>query len=1030
MPPPVRALVAALVLLSVASAQDERAPEAYQLAIGLQQRGLHEEAVQRFQEFLRASPRHALAAEGQYRLAQSLGELQQVEAAIAALQAALQLGGKDFRLQAEARYRLAELLQKAGQHEAAAAQFELLAQAGGDDHYLLAAAWYGAGEAHRELQHDERAAAAFAAAAAAATGARASYRFAALYQLGFAQLRLTQRAEAAATFAAAAAAAAAAADDAAKGECLFLSGDALLREGEFDAAERALRAAAKLAGEFADDAMHALGWVALGRGDQKAARDAFGAALRQFPASPLVATAHLERGRSFYRDGQHTEAERELQPLLAAGTAAEVQRQAQELLGLCALARGAGKDALAQLQQALAAAAPADRPRLHYALGEAFANLQRWPEALLAYQQVPADAEPTLRGEALYGACFALHALGQHEASLAEAKRVLGITPRHRLADQAALAVAENEFALQHYDAAERAFLAVAEVAELRAGVAWKLAWCRYLRGDKADAAKRFAAIADTRGAEAEEALSMLALASLEAGRHDDALGAADRYRTRFADGRFLDRTERVAARVLRQRGDLVAAQKRLQRAAAVASRRDGEAAAVADRSEEAELAFQQGDFRTAAGLFAALVGRDDAIGARALAGQAFCAFELGDDDACLRALQRAKAHAAAAGELPGLLELESALAHRRQDWPAAITAAKEFQRHFAQHEKAPSLRYAQGVAEARHGDAAAARATLTALAKTGGYARADRVLYELAWACRRGGDEAAALSTFRQLVLLADADGELVSEAKLHLGLAALEQQDLAAATPLLEAVQGAHRGKALYRLGFAEFAAAGADAGTLTRARDRFGAVAALPAEELAPEALFCGAECCHRLGDERAAVDKLRQLLQQAPAHARADRARLLLGECAVQSGQGDIAVPALEQFLRAGKPERADQARANLWLGRARQLRQEHAAAEACFVKVTELSDGPLAAEAQFRIGESRERRGDVLGAADAYVKLPILYAHAEWVRRGLLHAGLAYEQLQQPDKAARFFRELVDQHAGSEEAKVAARHQPR
>ncbi|MBL8734209.1 MAG: tetratricopeptide repeat protein [Planctomycetes bacterium] len=126
MPSPVRALVAALVSVSVASAQDTRAPEAYQLAIGLQQRGLHEEAVRRFEEFLQANPRHALAAEGHYRLAQSLVELQQAPAAMRALSAALQVGGAQFRLQAEARYRLAELQLQAGQHEAAAASFEQL----------------------------------------------------------------------------------------------------------------------------------------------------------------------------------------------------------------------------------------------------------------------------------------------------------------------------------------------------------------------------------------------------------------------------------------------------------------------------------------------------------------------------------------------------------------------------------------------------------------------------------------------------------------------------------------------------------------------------------------------------------------------------------------------------------------------------------------------------------------------------------------------------------------------------------------
>jgi TolA-binding protein len=44
-----------------------------------------------------------------------------------------------------------------------------------------------------------------------------------------------------------------------------------------------------------------------------------------------------------------------------------------------------------------------------------------------------------------------------------------------------------------------------------------------------------------------------------------------------------------------------------------------------------------------------------------------------------------------------------------------------------------------------------------------------------------------------------------------------------------------------------------------------------------------------------------------------------------------------------------------------------------------------------------------------------------------VRQGLLQAGLTYERLQQPDKAQRFFRELLDKHAGSAEAKKANDH---
>lgn len=1030
MPRPVRALAFSLSLLAAdAAAQAERPPEAFQLAVGLLQRGLFDDAARQFEAFLQQHGRHALAAEAHYRLGLCRIELQQPDAAAAALRQALQRGGDGFPLRAECRYRLGNLLEQQRDHRGALQQFEALAREVAPGHYLVAAAHYAAGEAHRELGADERAAAAFAAAAEAATGERATWRFPALYQLGFAQSRQLQFADAAATFALAAGAAA---DDAGKGECWHLSGDALLRLGEHDAAERAFGRATALGGDFADDAAFGLGWVAVGRGDHGAAARAFAAVLERFPGSPLAPQARLELGRALYLGGQAAEAARALEPLLADGVPPAVRQPAQELLGLSALATGKGEAAVQALQQARAAAVPADRARLSFALGEALADLQRWDEALAAYDAVPDDAPPELRGDARYGACFALHALGRHQESIARAEAVLALAPPHRLAGEALLAWAENLFALRQYDAAEAAYRKVEALPAQQAAARWKLAWCRYLAGDHAEAARRFGALAADAGQpHAEEALAMQALALLEAGEPAEALVAADRYRARFAAGAFLDRTERVAARVLRQQGDLRGAQQRLERAAAVAVKAGGEAAAGADLIEQAELAYQQGDYRAADAVYAQLVGRTDGVGARALAGRAWCAFELGDDAACAAALGVAKAHAAAAAELPGLFELESALQHRRQDWPAAIAAAQAFLQRFPAHARAPALQYALGVAQARSGAHAAARATLAPLADArsgtpAAYERPDRVLYELAWACRRDGDEVAALAAFARLAE-AGGDEELEGEARLHLGVAALDAggpDALARARTWLEAVAGSHRARAWYRLGVAEFEAAGADRALLAAARDRFAAVAATPGEALAGEGRYFTAECCHRLGDARGAVEQLQALLQHEPQHARADRARLLLGECALQLGQADVVVAALEPFLRGGH-ERADLARANLWLGRARMQRSEHAAAEVCLQQTTELSDGALAAEAQYRLGESRLQRGELRGAADAFVALPILYAEPQWVRKGLLQAGLVYERLQQPDKAQRFFRELVEKHPDCAESKQAA-----
>lgn len=1010
-----RSVVLAL-LPAALTAQGERAPESFQLAVGLQQRGLHDEAARHYESFLAKEPKHRLAAEAHYRLGLCQIELQRRDQAIASLTQAAKLGGKDFALLPECRYRLGGLLAQGGDHAAAAAQFEALAQSVPPDHYLLAAAWFAAGEARRELGAEPAAVAAFTAAAAAAEGGeRAAYRFPALYQLGFAQLRSQQLAAAAATFTSAAGAAA---DAAAKAECHYLVGDTLLRLQEWDAAAAAFARVDKLGGEFADDACLGLGFVQVGRGDGKAAALAFGALLERFPDSPHRGLARLEMGRALVQTQQAAPAEAALQPLLAEGVDAALQRQARELLGLSALASGAGERAVAALQRSLADAEPAERPRLAYALGEALASVQRWQEAVAAYGAVPASSPPELRGDAAYGAGFALHALGRFEESLAQVEVVLAIEPPHRLAVEARLAVAENLFALRRYQDAMPHYRALT-AGPHRGTAAWKLAWCEYLAGDKRTAGSAFAAIAKDEGPHQEEALAMQALALLEAGDDDAALQAADRYRVRHQNGAFLDRTERTAARVLKRRGDLAAAQQRLQRAAE-ASRQRGSAEAIADALEQAELAYQQGDFRNAATGYQALADRDDATGARAVAGLAWCAFELGDHAGCAAAIERALAHGHADAERCGLRELAVALAHRQQDWPAAIAAAETFLREHGQSAAAPSVTFALGTALARAGDHARAAKVLGELATAGGHARMDRVHYELAWAHRRAGDEAAALAAFA--VVQASDDVELCGEARLHLGTAALLQGELPKATELLLAVQGSHRERALYALASAEFAAAAAAPEALGRALPHFRAVIAVSGEH-AGEARFFAAECERALGRPGPALELLRELLAAEPKHARAPAARLRLGELAVLTEQPALGIPALQEFLAAEDVPIVDRARANLWLGRARMAQRDHDAAEANFVVVTETSDGELAAEAQFRLGENRRARGDLRGAVDAFVKLPILYGHPRWVRQGLLQAGRTYEQLGQKDKAARFYDELRTQHPDSDEARA-------
>src|SRR5690349_2508935 len=88
-------LAAACLAMSLSPllAQGERPPEQFQVAVGLQQRGLHDEAAQQFADFVKQQPQHALAAEASYRLGLSRSELKQNDAAITALRTALQSAG-------------------------------------------------------------------------------------------------------------------------------------------------------------------------------------------------------------------------------------------------------------------------------------------------------------------------------------------------------------------------------------------------------------------------------------------------------------------------------------------------------------------------------------------------------------------------------------------------------------------------------------------------------------------------------------------------------------------------------------------------------------------------------------------------------------------------------------------------------------------------------------------------------------------------------------------------------------------------
>jgi TolA-binding protein len=398
----------------------------------------------------------------------------------------------------------------------------------------------------------------------------------------------------------------------------------------------------------------------------------------------------------------------------------------------------------------------------------------------------------------------------------------------------------------------------------------------------------------------------------------------------------------------------------------------------------------------------------------------AWCAFELGDAAGCADWIERGMQHQGIGDGKAGLLELLSALHHKQEAWGPAEAVARRFVAEFADHPRAAEVRYSLGVAQARAGKLDAARATLQGL-QTVEMKRKDRVFYELAWVCRRQQDEKAALVAFGQAAALTE-DEDLGGECRLHLGEALLaDAKRIADGLRLLQDVKGKYLGRAQYLCGFTRYQQEKFDL-----ARGHFDRIVALGADHpLYFEAQFFAGETCHRQDDHRAAAERYAIILAQAPDHARAQVARLHHGQALVLTGRHQAATAVLSEYLRRpGEASKGDQARANLWLGRGWQLGGDHKRAEQAFARVTDLTDSELSAEAQFRIGESRHARGQLSEAVEAFVKLSILYGHADWVQRGLNAAGDCYLQLKQPTKAKTLFEELVRRFPKSALAKSA------
>ncbi|MFN0242920.1 MAG: tetratricopeptide repeat protein [Planctomycetota bacterium] len=981
-----------LVCLAALPFQDA-AEDQYQYIAGLAAKGLHDRVAKEAERFLADHPRHARADLARYRLAGALFELHQNDAAARHLRELEKLRG--FEFEAEAAFRLGQCELALERCEPAAQAFERALATRKD--YLVVPAHALLAEARLRCNDAAGAEAHFRAVLEA--DPQGTYAADAVCGLAWCAHRRGDREQA---LAACERAVQKLGRHERAAEMRFLAGECLL---DLERPRDALAAYRSVdGGAFVEGAARGAAFALAEMGDHAGAAAAFAQFVDAHPQSRFAPECRLQAGIEALLGG---DADGALERLRAAdlppGGALDYWRAR-------ALSETGDKQgALKAADRALAAKPSEDLAgRLQVLRGDLLSALGRREDALDAYQRAGSDG-------ALQRAIADSLAAKRPEEARTLARTLLERYPQSSHRRDAETAIAEAAFALGSYDDAQRSFAALessARTQDERRTLRTRIAWCRYLSGDAANAAATFREIARAGdGPLVDEARFMEARALEAAGDKDGALRAYDAYLARTKAGTRRDEAVLRAAKLAPDG----AARERL-----LAVLRDSpDTPLAADiHFELAERASAAHRLTEAAEHYRAAVSgtTNDELRRSATYGLAWCAYSEGRLDEAAQALRPLVAERELEAELRGAaLELLLWVESKRGDPQAIETAWKAFAAAVPDE-----TRLAQ-----------AARGTVAALKKAGEPDRAATLLGALARGARTG-PLAALIAIERAYMLLdvKDVDGaqrELARAAEIAPADPALAEACFFLAEARFDAGEWDHaaalydaalsipenpvRDRALYKLGYARVRAN--DWPAAAAAFERL--VAEHPKSELVIESRFLLGEAQYRGGAYDAAYATLKDVLATAPKHAVRPKALFRFGLAAGRLERWKESAEALTTLAREA-PQFENLAESELGRGRALAALGDVRGARTALARVLDLDRGDLSGEAQLALGDLAARAGDHDAALSAYLKVAVLYDSAELVSRALLAAGGALEAQGDARRAAEQYREIVEKHA--------------
>lgn len=742
--------------------------------------------------------------------------------------------------------------------------------------------------------------------------------------------------------------------------------ETVLQAGDSAAAEKLFADVAKIDG-FAsvDHALYRLAFC-LSKQDKFAAAAAVYARIpTEFAQSAYAAEASLSAGRCYYRAEQFPEAAKWLEKAAQAPSAGRAE--AAHWLCRIYLRDKQPQKAIELAKQVLPQAG--DSPfTVNLQMDEADALYEvpkSRPEAVALYVKIAADhPQHEMAAQSLYNAAFGALELGRYDEGLKHAAEFLKKHPGHRLTPDVQYVAAECHLQRGEHAEAEKLYAELAksspdhpdrETWQVRQGLAI------YLQKKYGDAVAALEPIvAQLKNADNQaQAQFVLGVSRFYLDQFDGAAAALQAALKAGPKWKQADETLLYLARALHKQNKTGEAIKAISQLIA-----DWPKSRLLDQAH-----YRYGEFAYAAEDYKTAIAQYDAV-AEAAAKSPFVPYALyGKGWAQLKN----KAYPEAIETLNALVKghpehtlvsdthFALGMCLRQADRPEE--AIKEIDLYLSGQgdaaNKAEAL-YERGLAEvALKNFGKAAETFQQLLTASPNYAAADKVTYELAWACKSvPGDakKAEAVAAFADLASKYP-DSPLAAEANFHVGESHYEKAAYDNAAKAYTAAKqksqpGELHEKATYKLGWSLF-----QQKKYEDALAQFGEQATdQPQGPLAADALFMKAECLFRLEKYEDALP-VYLATQEVKLASPVSQILALLhgGQSAVQTEKWEQAITLLSQI-----PEKYQDSaylpEAYCELGRAKQNSGKEADAMQDYEKAASLSRGEVGARARFMTGE--------------------------------------------------------------------------